>query len=1182
MPHNSPEHQPQHPAAQPRAIRLWPYLVPIVAVWTIALGGSLLWNQVRQQREIQEFALIASRASFDKDILYRRWNAALGGVYAPVTATSQPNPYLSQAPERDLSTPSGRRLTLINPAYMLRQVYELTNTESKTRGHITSTNPLRPENAPDPWELEVLKSFDRGNSEAHIMSELNGQPYLRLMRPLFVEQDCLKCHAAQGYTKGQIRGGISISTPLTPWLAEGRTHRRLIWFTHGLVWLLGMAGIVLGLYRVRYHLKEQQRAEQALRHSDLQLRGLTAAVPIGIFQADAHGHFVYVNERWCEIAGMTAEESIGEGWFKGIHPDDRERVLATWKQALGSEGKFAMEYRFGTNTGTVTWVSGRAIAVTDDSGAVTGYLGAVEEITGIKLATEELHRERAVVQGINSILQQALHCETDEKLGLACLEVCEHITGSAFGFIGELNAAGRMDTIALSNPGWDACRMPSSDAPLLLRNMEIRGLLGKALLDGRSLAANDVASHPDRVGAPPGHPPIIRFLGVPLKQAGQTVGMIGLANKETDYDEADRKAAEILAAVIVETLQRKRIDVEIKMSEIQHKALFDNMNSGVAVYEAQADGKVFIIKNVNRAVERFEKVKREEILGRSVTEVFPAVRDFGLLEAFERVWRTGTPEHLPIKLYQDERISGWRDNYVYRVPWGDVVAIYDDVTERMKAQEELQNANEFLEHVLNSSPDAIGIVNQRGKFTRWNKMAEEIFGYRFEELKDRSFYELYADKNEMERMLARLREQDYVRRYEMDMKRKDGSFFPSSLSISILRDHSGEVTGSICVARDITQTRKRMAEINEVNKHLQAEILDRERMEDAIQESNEKLKSLVLEYGQHNQEITLLNEMSDLLQACLDCEEAHQAIAKFLPRLFPDDSGAMYMMNRNQLTAVASWGESLISEPVFAPDACWALRRGEVHEVGGDRPSLPCTHLSQELQGATLCVPLTAQGVNLGLLFLQVDREHTLEIWEQPTTPVSEPKQRRAITVAKQISLSVANIQLRDSLRRQATRDPLTGIYNRRYLDDTLERELLRAKRKDTMISIIMVDIDLFKGINDSFGHEAGDTVLTVVAKSLKTGVRGEDVVCRYGGEEFILVLPEASTENARERAEHLRERIAQLEIEHDEKVLQKITASFGVATFPDHGHTIEEVIKAADTAMYRAKARGRNRVEVA
>jgi GAF domain-containing protein len=269
-------------------------------------------------------------------------------------------------------------------------------------------------------------------------------------------------------------------------------------------------------------------------------------------------------------------------------------------------------------------------------------------------------------------------------------------------------------------------------------------------------------------------------------------------------------------------------------------------------------------------------------------------------------------------------------------------------------------------------------------------------------------------------------------------------------------------------------------------------------MEEAIQESNEKLKSLVLEYGQHNQEITLLNEMSDLLQACLDSEEAHKAIAKFLPRLFPDDAGAMYMMNRNQLTAVASWGESLISEPVFAPEACWALRRGEVHEVGSDRPSLPCTHLSQELQGATLCVPLTAQGANLGLLFLQiVIREHTLEIWDEPTAPVSESKRRLAITVAKQISLSVANIQLRDRLRRQATRDPLTGIYNRRYLDDTLEREVLRAKRKDTTISIIMVDIDLFKSINDSFGHEAGDTVLKAVAKSLKTGVRGEDVVCR-------------------------------------------------------------------------------------
>ncbi|HAA05467.1 MAG TPA: hypothetical protein DCE18_19160, partial [Syntrophobacteraceae bacterium] len=1038
MSHRSRKYQPPAQTAHAGGIRLLPYALPIILGWTVALGGSLLWNQFRQLRETREFALIASRASFDKDISYRRWNASLGGVYAQVTATSQPNPYLSQTPERDVSTPSGRQLTLINPAYMLRQVYDLTNSESKIRGHITSANPLRPENAPDAWEAEVLKGFEAGGIEAHTTLELSGEPYLRLMRPLVVEADCLKCHGAQGYQVGQIRGGISVSMPLTAWLTEGRTHLTLLWLSHGLVWLLGMAGIVLGLHRVRYHLREQQRAERALRHSEANMRGLAAAVPIGIFQADARGRIVYVNERWCEIAGMTAGQSVGDGWFQRVHPEDLERVLATWDQMVESVGKLFLEYRFRTAQGTVTWVSGRAIPIEAEGAGVTGYLGAIEDITEIKLATENLTRERALVEGINRILQQAMKCETDEELGLACLDVCEHLTGSEFGFIGELNAAGRMDTIAVSNSGWAACRMPASDVPLLLRNMEVRGLLGKALSDGQSVIANDVESHPDRLGAPVGHPSIARFLGVPMKQAGRIMGMIVLANKQSAYDEADRKTAEVLGAAILETLQRKRIDVQIKRSETRYKALFDNMNSGVAVYEAQADGMDFIVKNANRAVERIEKVQREDILGRSMVEAFPAVRDLGLLDVFQRVWRTGTPEHLTKRLAVDGEGEVWRDYYFYRVPWGDVVAIYDDVTERVRAQEELRNANEFLEHVLNSSPDAIGMVNHRGKFTRWNKVAVEMFGYGFEELKDQSFYELYADKNQMDLLLGRLREQGYVRRYEVDMRRKDGSVFPGSLSIRLLRDRSGEVTGSICVARDATETRKRMAQLNEVNKHLQAEILERERVEEALQGTNEKLKSLVLEYGQHNQEITLLNEMSDLLQACLDCEEAHKAIARFLPRLFPEDTGAMYMVNKNQLTAVASWGETLISEPVFAPDTCWALRRGEVHEVGRDRPGLPCKHLVAELEGATLCIPLTAQGNTLGLLFIQVDREHTLDVWEQPTASVSEAKQRLAVTVAKQISLSVANLQLRDRLRRQAPRDPLTGIYNRRYLDDTL------------------------------------------------------------------------------------------------------------------------------------------------
>jgi hypothetical protein len=159
---------------------------------------------------------IWARTHFEKDVLYRLWNASAGGVYLPVSDKTPPNPYLSHLPERDLTTPSGRVLTLINPAYMTRQVHELAREKFQVRGHITSLNPIRPENFPDAWETAALQAFGKGTTEVSSVEKLDGQPFLRLMRPLVTEKSCLACHGKQGYKLGDIRGGISIAVPIGP------------------------------------------------------------------------------------------------------------------------------------------------------------------------------------------------------------------------------------------------------------------------------------------------------------------------------------------------------------------------------------------------------------------------------------------------------------------------------------------------------------------------------------------------------------------------------------------------------------------------------------------------------------------------------------------------------------------------------------------------------------------------------------------------------------------------------------------------------------------------------------------------------------------------------------------------------------------------------------------------------
>ncbi len=241
------------------------YAWVLAVVWTVAVAASLVWNVVQVRRNTLEAARIQARVAHGKDVIYRRWNAGHGGVYVPVTDETPPNPYLSYVPERDITTPSGKLLTLMNPAYMTRQVHELAEEEYGVRGHITSLNPIRPENAPDPWETEALQAFERGETEISSIEEMEGEEYMRLMRPLITEKGCLKCHAAQGYQEGDIRGGISVSIPVEPLWAVARMQALTLAGGHAMLWLMGLAGIVLGAQRLRRSERERMRAEERVR-----------------------------------------------------------------------------------------------------------------------------------------------------------------------------------------------------------------------------------------------------------------------------------------------------------------------------------------------------------------------------------------------------------------------------------------------------------------------------------------------------------------------------------------------------------------------------------------------------------------------------------------------------------------------------------------------------------------------------------------------------------------------------------------------------------------------------------------------------------------------------------------------------------------------------------------------------
>jgi diguanylate cyclase (GGDEF)-like protein len=354
-------------------------------------------------------------------------------------------------------------------------------------------------------------------------------------------------------------------------------------------------------------------------------------------------------------------------------------------------------------------------------------------------------------------------------------------------------------------------------------------------------------------------------------------------------------------------------------------------------------------------------------------------------------------------------------------------------------------------------------------------------------------------------------------------------------------------------------------------------------MVEAERKAKEALAATVnMLVAQRTRESTLLNEIGELLQACATMEEAHPLIGRLAGQIFPQTAGAVFRISasRHLVERVASWGAcaEAAAESVFALQDCCALRRGRPHLVDDTTTGLVCPHLPRPMPSASLCIPLITQGEAAGLL-------HVNSGPPEPATgaaTVTEATLRLAPIAAEHLALALANLLLRETLRTQSIRDELTGLYNRRYLNEALELAVHRAEGSHSPVAVIMLDIDHFKGFNDVAGHNAGDALLRALGSLLRVQVRGDDIPCRYGGEEFVLILPGASVEHARRRAEQVREAITQLAIMDRGQALGAATISAGVAAFPEHGATGDALVRAADTALYEAKAGGRNQVRVA
>jgi PAS domain S-box-containing protein len=811
----------------------------LALLWTVFLSTSLFYNVYKVNQETFQIVNLQASISQEKDILFRNWVANYGGVYVPIDEKTQPNSNLAHIPERDITTPSGKLLTLVNPAYMTRLLYEFGLEKTELRRNLTSLRPIFSGNVPDPWEKKALKSFELGSLEISGIDTIDGEEYYRLMRPLLTEKECLKCHAQQGYKVGDIRGGITISVPMKPYRNLSTATISRFSFVHLIVWLIGLGGILIGYFSLNKSDRKRNKAEVELLQLNqglenrvkertievanaLQLiESILESAGDGIYGLDLDGNATFVNQKAAGLLGYAKEELLGEVMHANHHhhkqdgseyPREECPIYSAFKDGLTHTITNEVFWR---KDGTPFYVEYTSTPIFED-GKSSGAVVVFQDITERKKAEDKIKKANRVYAVLSNVNQTIVRVKDKQTLFNEACKIAVDDGKFRMAWIGLVDEQTNK-VKSVSSSGFEDDYLKTINLDLSVERYS-KGPTGRAITTGVHCVANDIENDPEMI---PWRENALRqgyksSAAFPIKVFGKTTGAFMLySDEQFFFDEAEVKLLDEMAMDISFAIEFLETEIKRKLSEEKlHDAIerFNRLVSSLndVVWTASIDGSEII--DVNDTFENIYGISLDEFKANPklwFEMVHPDDKHIAEVSGKE-LFEKGKAES-EYRIIKPDGTVVWlldRKSLIYDES-GKLIqigGIAKDITERKIAEEATISSEFRYRRLFESAKDGVLILDaETGNIVDVNPFMVEMLGYSRELFIEKTIWEIgfFKDIIMNQDKFLELQKNEYVRYEDLPLETADGRILDVEFISNVYLVNDKKVVQ--CNIRNITE-----------------------------------------------------------------------------------------------------------------------------------------------------------------------------------------------------------------------------------------------------------------------------------------------------------------------------------------------------------------------------------------